>query len=78
MPNIYSSTGDGWAQTGEEGSWVNARRSAGASSNNFNAADTGVFVCVSTGAGVTGAGVTGAGVTGTGVATAGIPILAIA
>ena len=44
MPNIYSSTGDGWAQTGEEGSWVNARRSAGASSNNFNAADTGVFV----------------------------------
>ena len=44
MPNIFSSTGDGHAQTGEETSWVNARRSAGAGYNNNNAASTGVFV----------------------------------
>ena len=44
MPSIYSSTGDGHAQTGEETSWVNARRSAGAGYNNNNAASTGVFV----------------------------------
>ena len=40
MPNIYSSTGDGWAMSGEEGSWVNARRSSGAVADNNNARDS--------------------------------------
>ena len=43
MPNIYSHTGDGWAMTAEEGSWVNARRSSGAAYDNNNTRDS---VCV--------------------------------
>jgi hypothetical protein len=40
MPNIYSTGGDGWAMTGAESSWVNARRSAGVSSDNNNSRDS--------------------------------------
>ena len=40
MPNIYSSTGDGRAECGEEASWVNARRSAGVAVDNNNTRDS--------------------------------------
>ena len=40
MPNIYSSTGDGWADSGEKANWILARRDFGSASDNNNTRDS--------------------------------------